>query len=66
MATRWLIEEKLNWDKPKVCECLKYDKFKNNKLGNIYVNMFNCSTIQVLENAYPGVYKREGNRIVLQ
>ncbi len=56
MATIWLIEEKLKWSDEEICKNLSQQVFKNHGLaGMIYI--FNDSTYEALNNAYPGKFK---------
>ena len=56
-ATRWLIQEKLNWSFEDVCKNLTADIFKKYRLNGMLTKIFDGSPYKALEVTYPGLFK---------
>jgi len=56
-ATRWLLEEQLEWTRKDICKGLTRGVFKQNGLVGMLERCFNGSPYKALEAAYPGIYK---------
>jgi len=56
-ATRWLIEEKLQWSRQQVCDHLDKHEFIKAGLGGMIHHIFGNSPYAAIEAAYPGQYK---------
>lgn len=61
IATRWLIEEKLQYDLQAACK-IKVSDFANNHLDGMLQKVYNHSVFEALEAAYPGVFIRKKAR----
>lgn len=55
-ATKWLIEEKLKWNEEDVKKKINNKTFIENGLNGMST-IFNDSTYEILDLAYPGVFK---------
>lgn len=55
-AIRWLIEEKLKWTRDEVCKNFRIKLLSEYRLSFI-AELFNSNTFNIINNAYPGVYK---------
>ena len=56
-ATKWLVEEKLQWSRERICKEMTRRVFSENGLRGMVSVCFNNSTYAALEAAYPGEYK---------
>lgn len=58
-AIKWLIEEKLQWDKEEVKKKFTVETIENNGLSGlvIYMNKNHIGIFDLIDMVYPGVYK---------
>ena len=56
-ATKWLIEEKLKWDKNKICENLTKEVFIKNNLYGMLQRCFESSPYRAINETYPNLIK---------
>lgn len=63
-ATKWLIDEKLNYTPEQVCK-IKVEDFAKNNLDGMLQKECNHSILTALELAYPGKYYRTKARGIL-
>ena len=58
-ATKWLIEEKLNFDEEDIKDKLSANLFRDNGLGGMLYICFNNSPYEAINSTYPNKYKIE-------
>ena len=58
-ATKWLIEEKLQWTSEEVKKNIRVSTFEDNGLVGMLDRVFKYSPYKALENAYTGQYTKE-------
>lgn len=61
-ATKWLIEDILEWDEIQVKNNLSSRTFKDNNLSSMFRCCFNESTYKAIDTAYPNKFKKEDLR----
>lgn len=61
----YLIEDILKWSDDQICKNLSTQTFTKNGLGYMLHNIFNGSTYEALNNAYPGKFIKVGRNIIL-
>lgn len=61
MAVKWLIEERLKWDKQQVINSISATVFYDNDLGGMLKRYCNHSPLKALQIAYPGEYTKVKN-----
>ncbi|SHH23465.1 hypothetical protein [Clostridium grantii] len=57
-ATKWLLEEKLNWSHDDIIEKLNHQIFIDNNLLGMLKKAFNASLHTAMEATYPGEFKK--------
>ena len=58
-ATTWLIEEKLHWSDEDIRNKISSKVFKQYGLYGMAINNFHGNTFKIIDNAYPGKFKKE-------
>jgi predicted transposase YbfD/YdcC len=56
-ATKWLIEEKLKWTDEEITKNINVNIFIENKLYNMLFLIYNRSSFDAINSAYPGRFK---------
>ena len=59
VATKWLIEDKLQWTTEEVKKNIHVSTFEDNGLVGMLDRVFKYSPYDTLKNAYPGQYTKE-------
>lgn len=56
-VTRYLFEEILSWSPEDIKKKFKHEVMKRYKLDGMYLNCFGQDLFQVVDNAYPGIFR---------
>lgn len=58
-AVKWLVEEKLKWNKEEIKQNLTHNIFRENGLYGMLYTVFNGNIYNALNITYPGKFKKE-------
>ncbi len=66
LATRWLFDEKLNWDISKICSSLSVQVFRDNGLSGMLRTCFNDSPTEAVICSYPEEVELDENHELIR